>query len=75
MERFGIGSWKKILETFRFHEKRTAVDLKDKWRNVFGSCFLGVSSTLLIARIGSANEKARRSTRDDDEHEDIEDSF
>lgn len=31
---FGPGSWKKILARFPFHEKRTSVDLKDKYRNI-----------------------------------------
>ena len=30
--RHGPGNWKQILNTFPF--KRTAVDLKDKWRNM-----------------------------------------
>lgn len=31
---FGPGRWKKILSSYDFHHKRTAVDLKDKYRNV-----------------------------------------
>ncbi|CAN8067005.1 unnamed protein product [Agarophyton chilense] len=31
---FGVGNWKKILNSYRFHWKRTAVDLKDKYRNM-----------------------------------------
>lgn len=31
---YGVGSWKKILNSYRFHWKRTAVDLKDKYRNI-----------------------------------------
>lgn len=31
---FGVGNWKKILNSYRFHWKRTAVDLKDKYRNI-----------------------------------------
>lgn len=31
---FGVGNWKKILNTYQFHWKRTAVDLKDKYRNI-----------------------------------------
>lgn len=31
---FGVGNWKKILNTYQFHLKRTAVDLKDKYRNI-----------------------------------------
>lgn len=34
VKRFGAGSWKKILCTYEFHWKRTAVDLKDKYRNI-----------------------------------------
>lgn len=34
VKRFGAGSWKKILSTYEFHWKRTAVDLKDKYRNI-----------------------------------------
>lgn len=30
----GVGNWKKILVSYRFHWKRTAVDLKDKYRNI-----------------------------------------
>ena len=30
----GVGNWKKILNSYRFHWKRTAVDLKDKYRNM-----------------------------------------
>lgn len=32
--RYGAGNWKKILSSFQFHHKRTAVDLKDKYRNI-----------------------------------------
>lgn len=32
--RFGVGNWKKILSEYKFHHKRTAVDLKDKYRNI-----------------------------------------
>lgn len=35
VEMFGVGKWKKILETFPFNG-RTNVDLKDKWRNLQG---------------------------------------
>lgn len=31
---FGVGNWKKILNSYQFHWKRTAVDLKDKYRNM-----------------------------------------
>lgn len=31
---FGVGNWKKILNCYQFHWKRTAVDLKDKYRNM-----------------------------------------
>lgn len=34
VRRFGAGNWKKILNSYQFHWKRTAVDLKDKYRNV-----------------------------------------
>lgn len=34
VNRFGAGSWKKILLSYNFHIKRTAVDLKDKYRNI-----------------------------------------
>eukprot|EP00742_Colponemidia_sp_Colp-10_P007061 GILJ01007579.1.p1 GENE.GILJ01007579.1~~GILJ01007579.1.p1 ORF type:complete len:507 (+),score=107.94 GILJ01007579.1:112-1521(+) len=33
VKRFGVGRWKDILQTYSF-ETRTAVDLKDKWRNL-----------------------------------------
>lgn len=31
---FGSGNWKRILHSYRFHPKRSPVDLKDKWRNL-----------------------------------------
>lgn len=31
---YGAGNWKKILNSYHFHWKRTAVDLKDKYRNM-----------------------------------------
>jgi hypothetical protein len=34
VRRFGIGSWKKILDYYDFEPRRTSVDLKDKWRNL-----------------------------------------
>ena len=34
VERFGVGNWKEILRTYKFHSRRTNVDLKDKWRNL-----------------------------------------
>eukprot|EP00026_Physarum_polycephalum_P003963 Phypoly_transcript_03980.p1 GENE.Phypoly_transcript_03980~~Phypoly_transcript_03980.p1 ORF type:complete len:693 (+),score=217.82 Phypoly_transcript_03980:86-2164(+) len=33
VERFGVGKWKEILMSYNFNN-RTAVDLKDKWRNI-----------------------------------------
>lgn len=32
--RFGAGNWKRILAAYKFNPKRTAVDLKDKYRNI-----------------------------------------
>lgn len=34
IRKFGVGNWKRILCAYEFHEKRTAVDLKDKYRNI-----------------------------------------
>lgn len=34
VERFGEGNWSKILREYQFHEHRTSVDLKDKYRNL-----------------------------------------
>lgn len=34
VRRYGAGNWKKILSSYEFHVKRTAVDLKDKYRNI-----------------------------------------
>ena len=34
VERFGFGSWKTILNAYPFHNRRSNVDLKDKWRNL-----------------------------------------
>ena len=31
---FGHGNWKRILNAYAFHSKRSPVDLKDKWRNL-----------------------------------------
>lgn len=36
VKRFGIGRWKLILDNYEFSERRTAVSLKDKWRNLRG---------------------------------------
>lgn len=30
----GVGKWKKALALYKFRDCRTAVDLKDKWRNL-----------------------------------------
>lgn len=77
MERFGIGNWRKILDTFKFNDKRTPVDLKDKWRNVFGNYIRLILRYLNSSSIsGSATEKASRSVRSGaDDEEDIDDSF
>lgn len=34
VKKFGAGSWARILSSYEFSESRTAVDLKDKWRNM-----------------------------------------
>lgn len=34
VKRYGIGNWRKILENCNFDNKRTNVDIKDKWRNM-----------------------------------------
>lgn len=34
VRKHGAGKWKKILNSYSFHRKRTAVDLKDKYRNM-----------------------------------------
>ncbi|KAI0566073.1 MYB-related transcription factor [Gracilaria domingensis] len=34
VRKYGAGKWKKILTCYEFHRKRTAVDLKDKYRNI-----------------------------------------
>lgn len=34
VKRFGVGKWKEILCCYEFNSKRTAVDLKDKYRNI-----------------------------------------
>ena len=34
VDRFGEGKWKEILWTYDFNPVRTAVHLKDKWRNI-----------------------------------------
>lgn len=34
VKRFGVGKWKEILGCYEFNEKRTTVDLKDKYRNI-----------------------------------------
>ncbi|CAN8069977.1 unnamed protein product [Agarophyton chilense] len=34
VRKYGAGKWKKILTCYEFHWKRTAVDLKDKYRNI-----------------------------------------
>lgn len=34
LEQHGVGNWKTILQRRGFAEGRTAVDLKDKWRNL-----------------------------------------
>jgi len=31
---FSAGNWASILEHYKFNEKRNAVSLKDKWRNM-----------------------------------------
>jgi hypothetical protein len=35
VERYGVGEWAKIMSTYKFHDRRRAVDLKDKWRNMY----------------------------------------
>jgi len=34
VQKEGVGSWKRIWETQPLLQKRTVVDLKDKWRNM-----------------------------------------
>ena len=34
VKKFGVGSWARILAAFPFDTARTAVHLKDKWRNL-----------------------------------------
>lgn len=34
VRRYGAGNWENILCSYHFHLKRTAVDLKDKYRNI-----------------------------------------
>lgn len=34
VKQYGAGNWKCILRSYSFHTKRTAVDLKDKYRNI-----------------------------------------
>lgn len=34
VEKFGVGKWTSILKNFSFHKKRSAIDLKDKYRNM-----------------------------------------
>jgi hypothetical protein len=47
VEKEGVGSWKQIWEAQPLLQKRTVVDLKDKWRNMNKAkahSFLKVSS-------------------------------
>jgi hypothetical protein len=32
--KFGVGKWSKILRHYEFTAGRSAVDIKDKWRNL-----------------------------------------
>ncbi|GJQ13928.1 hypothetical protein GpartN1_g5719.t1 [Galdieria partita] len=34
VDKFGVGKWTSILRTFAFQKKRSAIDLKDKYRNI-----------------------------------------
>ncbi|GJD05825.1 hypothetical protein Gasu2_02740 [Galdieria sulphuraria] len=34
VEKYGVGKWTSILRTFAFQKKRSAIDLKDKYRNI-----------------------------------------
>jgi hypothetical protein len=34
VEKIGKGKWEKILSHYDFLPQRTAIDLKDKWRNL-----------------------------------------
>jgi len=34
VEIFGVGKWTSILRNFNFQKKRSAIDLKDKYRNI-----------------------------------------
>lgn len=63
---FGVGNWKKILNCYRFHWKRTAVDLKDKYRNMTRAKMrkMNASSGSDLSSVGSEegvlNGSARR---------------
>ena len=42
--RFGCGNWKQILPSYKFHDKRTNVDPKDKYRNILSKIHTGQKS-------------------------------
>lgn len=55
---FGVGNWKKILNSYTFHWKRTAVDLKDKYRNIMRARVrrMNASSASDLSSAGSEGE-------------------
>jgi hypothetical protein len=38
VDKYGKGKWKQIRQAYEFNTRRTAVDLKDKWRILEGRC-------------------------------------
>lgn len=57
---FGVGNWKKILNSYQFHWKRTAVDLKDKYRNITRAKMrrMNASSQSDLSSVGSEGDSA-----------------
>lgn len=59
---FGVGNWKKILTSYKFHGKRTAVDLKDKYRNMTRAKLrkMNASSQSDLSSVGSDDNSSNR---------------
>lgn len=54
---FGAGNWKKILNSYRFHWKRTAVDLKDKYRNITRAKMRRINASTSASDLSSAGSE------------------
>ncbi len=58
--RYGAGNWKKILSSYSFHSKRTAVDLKDKYRNILRAQERARNATQRSASSHTPNSSSRQ---------------